>query len=360
MSGLPAASLLVVAICWVSLGSPAAAALTPEERRAVLEKHNELRRAEGAAGMPELVYDEEMEAQAERFAELCDFSHSSQVGGRYPVCANGACGQSHGENLYMKTGGSEAAWDAVVQAWYNEKSNYNLETRACSGVCGHYTQVVWANSLRLGCGKKTGCTCDNGQADCRKNMQVFLCQYDPPGNYAGAKPYKTGDICSECPMGFGCCEEGLCIGKPPAVEYTEGTYDYDQGCNDKVEEGLQLGQCYQDKLPFNPAGKVTMRLHNNVYKPTLQWCQDAACEGCQYKYPQDDGECQKKIGFNVKVTYRGPALPTKPGALESQAKGSCADLNTSGAVTRAGGGFSGWAAVATAAVALLLGLAASS
>ena len=29
----------------------------------------------------------------------------------------------------------------AVTSWYNEINNYSYDTRACSSVCGHYTQV---------------------------------------------------------------------------------------------------------------------------------------------------------------------------------------------------------------------------
>ena len=49
-------------------------------------------------------------------------------------------------------------------------------------VCGHYTQIVWKNTERIGCGKATS----------RQNglfTVYWVCQYDPSGNYVGQKPY---------------------------------------------------------------------------------------------------------------------------------------------------------------------------
>ncbi|RIA05030.1 hypothetical protein BRARA_K00635 [Brassica rapa] len=45
--------------------------------------------------------------------------------------------------------------------------------------CGHYTQVVWRGSARVGCGKGM---CANGAS-------IIVCNYDPVGNYIGTKPY---------------------------------------------------------------------------------------------------------------------------------------------------------------------------
>ncbi len=48
-------------------------------------------------------------------------------------------------------------------------------------VCGHYTQLVWANSNRVGCARVT----------CPSMTYKYniLCDYAPAGNYVGQWPY---------------------------------------------------------------------------------------------------------------------------------------------------------------------------
>ena len=46
---------------------------------------------------------------------------------------------SLGQNLYAVTGGINLT--AGLQAWYDEKADYDYDTLGCSAVCGHYTQV---------------------------------------------------------------------------------------------------------------------------------------------------------------------------------------------------------------------------
>jgi pathogenesis-related protein 1 len=46
-------------------------------------------------------------------------------------------------------------------------------------LCGHYTQVVWKNSMEVG----------GGMAICDNKSQVWVCNYNPPGNVEGEKPY---------------------------------------------------------------------------------------------------------------------------------------------------------------------------
>jgi pathogenesis-related protein 1 len=116
-----------------------------------------------------LTWSADVGAVAQAYAERCEFRHS---GGPY------------GENIFAATG-SKSPKD-VVDDWVSEKTDYDYATDSCSGVCGHYTQVVWRDSKRLGC----------GVANCTKNSpfgsgswQMWVCNYDPPGNFVGKKPY---------------------------------------------------------------------------------------------------------------------------------------------------------------------------
>ncbi|CAL9217362.1 unnamed protein product [Arabidopsis halleri] len=87
-------------------------------------------------------------------------------------------GGPYGENLAMSSGNLSAV--TAVNLWVNEKANYNYNSNSCNGVCGHYTQVVWRNSVRLGCAKVW---CNNGGGT------IISCNYDPPGNYMYKRPY---------------------------------------------------------------------------------------------------------------------------------------------------------------------------
>lgn len=90
---------------------------------------------------------------------------------------NGADKQRYGENIFSMSGDTPSP-DAVVDEWAAEVKDYNPKTNRCKGVCGHYTQVVWRKSLRLGCGMAT---CGD--------TEVWVCNYDPAGNWDGERPY---------------------------------------------------------------------------------------------------------------------------------------------------------------------------
>ncbi|KAI3434320.1 SCP domain-containing protein [Psidium guajava] len=85
-----------------------------------------------------------------------------------------------GENIYWGSGSSWSPSDAVG-AWAAEEKYYTYATNTCEKgqVCGHYTQIVWKATRRIGCARVV---CDDGD--------VFMtCNYDPVGNYVGERPY---------------------------------------------------------------------------------------------------------------------------------------------------------------------------
>jgi pathogenesis-related protein 1 len=82
-----------------------------------------------------------------------------------------------GENLY-EVEGAKSSPKQVVERWASESSNYDYKSNRCHGVCGHYTQIVWRDT------KEVGCAVGRGGA-----REVWVCEYSPPGNYVGHRPY---------------------------------------------------------------------------------------------------------------------------------------------------------------------------
>jgi uncharacterized protein YkwD len=83
----------------------------------------------------------------------------------------------YGENLFDVTGAA-AAPGQVVEGWAAEARNYDYNSNKCSGVCGHYTQIVWGDTKEVGCAVARG-----------GGREVWVCEYDPPGNWEGKRPY---------------------------------------------------------------------------------------------------------------------------------------------------------------------------
>ncbi|KAG6710853.1 hypothetical protein I3843_05G022500 [Carya illinoinensis] len=88
-------------------------------------------------------------------------------------------GGRYGENIAWSSG--DLSGTAAVNLWVAEKADYNYNSNSCAAgrQCGHYTQVVWRNSVRLGCAK----------VRCNSGGTFIICSYDPPGNYVGQRPY---------------------------------------------------------------------------------------------------------------------------------------------------------------------------
>jgi len=118
--------------------------------------------------LPDVVWDEDVAAVAQAWADGCVFEHSDSP---------------YGENLYIGSGTPSAA-DAI-QAWADEAAMYDYATGGCSGVCGHYTQVVWRDTARIGCGF-ADCDAPQGVSFAGR---IWVCNYDPPGNFIGQQPY---------------------------------------------------------------------------------------------------------------------------------------------------------------------------
>jgi hypothetical protein len=145
----------------------------PPEMNGMTAEHNAARAAVDPPAnppIPPLVWSSEVAAVAQAHAERCVFEHS---------------GGDYGENLYATT--SSPSPPQVVESWVSEKTDYDYATGTCSDVCGHYTQVVWADSLQLGCGVAR--CAENSPFDGGGSWEMWVCNYDPPGNYVGERPY---------------------------------------------------------------------------------------------------------------------------------------------------------------------------
>ena len=107
-----------------------------------------------------------------------------------PNTGNSPFRQIYGENLFWASpevfsDGEVLLQDIdvkkVFQAWAEEESFYNYQTNTCQPGkdCGHFTQIVWHETQKVGC----------AMAICPDLSQIWACNYSPRGNYIGEWPY---------------------------------------------------------------------------------------------------------------------------------------------------------------------------
>jgi len=130
----------------------------------LLDAHNAAR---ARVGCPPLVWSPGLAGEARHWADQLLVTHTFAQQPNDP----------HGENLFLVTGGIVTSAE-VVQTWVAERGDYNPNANSCAGVCAHYTQVVWRTTREVGCGMAF-----DGY------REVWVCEYDPPGNAAGVRPY---------------------------------------------------------------------------------------------------------------------------------------------------------------------------
>ncbi|XP_021776180.1 pathogenesis-related protein 1A-like [Chenopodium quinoa] len=130
-----------------------------------VDAHNAAR---AEVGVENIEWDDELAAYAQQYANQ-----------RMDDCALEHSQGPYGENIVAGPG--DASGIDAVKMWVDEKANYDYDSNTCAPneMCGHYTQVVWRNSVRLGCARVL---CNGGG--------IFItCNYEPRGNFNGEKPY---------------------------------------------------------------------------------------------------------------------------------------------------------------------------
>lgn len=141
-----------------------------------LNAHN---RARSEVGVGPITWDANVASFAKNYLNQlkgsCQLVHS---GGQY------------GENLAW--GSPDLTATAAVDMWIDEIQNYDYNSNSCfNGECLHYTQVVWRDSVRLGCARVR---CNDGRST------IVSCNYDPPGNFIGERPFENSPF--EIPLSF--------------------------------------------------------------------------------------------------------------------------------------------------------------
>jgi len=164
---------IIVLVTAFKPGSVTGSAVSEADAKSALEFHNQVRQE---VGVPPLEWSTELAAYAQQWAdhlaaEDCAIEHRPR---------SGQWKQLYGENIFWGSGNMFDV-SSACKSWYNEKKDYN--GAAYKGnedpVVGHYTQMVWKTTRKMGI----------GMARCSNGSIIIVANYDPPGNYLGQKPY---------------------------------------------------------------------------------------------------------------------------------------------------------------------------
>jgi len=124
--------------------------------------------------IPDLIWDQGLAESADTHSQKCVWKHSG----------------TGGENLYAHSGRSGSIKSAVG-LWVAEEKDYHYDTVGSkqNGVVGHYTQVMWSSTTRVGCAKHY---CNPIVKTDGTNLftgEIITCQYRSSGNWVGRYPY---------------------------------------------------------------------------------------------------------------------------------------------------------------------------
>lgn len=152
--------------------------------RKALSAHNRIR---SKHGLTPLRWSKQLAAYSQQWANHLGRGNSCGI-------AHRRGSSPYGENLFRSSAivwtsdNKETAREknpltvqAVIASWTNEERWYDYQRNRCTRgkQCYHYTQVVWRQTKEVGCAVKV----------CKDLSQVWVCNYNPPGNYVGQRPY---------------------------------------------------------------------------------------------------------------------------------------------------------------------------
>ncbi|XP_026322127.1 GLIPR1-like protein 1 [Hyposmocoma kahamanoa] len=132
-----------------------------------------------------MIWDEEIAQKAANWAEQNKFQHNPDISlpsKRFET----------GENLYLHRSTDPKFvlnLDVSIQEWFDEHKNYRYKKLEFSDfqsskVIGHYTQMVWADTMYIGCAVSQ-------YQDGKWNSILVVCNYAPRGNKLDDHPYDT-------------------------------------------------------------------------------------------------------------------------------------------------------------------------
>lgn len=138
----------------------------------ILEAHNSYREE---VDVPPLTWSDDLASHAKKWAK-----HLASLGGKKLQHSDDT---GEGENLWMGTSGAYT-YTQMVDSWGEEKEHFeegtfpDISSTGDWSDVGHYTQIVWKKTKKVGCAIASA-----GGKD------ILVCRYSPPGNFKGEDVY---------------------------------------------------------------------------------------------------------------------------------------------------------------------------
>lgn len=336
--------------------------LTDAERRQIVFLHNKYRsfiatgKETNAGGMPtaadmlQMVWDKELAAVAQKRAEQCIYAHDCFDCRRvenFDVGQNIAyqdleCFGTGECNIHLS---SAPDWPYVIKMFYDEveifdKKYMNSIVFLPGKEYGHFTQMVWAKTWRIGCGF-VAFVKGNGY------RHFYVCNYGPSGNILNTPMYNSGAPCKACPINS-CCgnscarptHEGLCrmnnYNDVPVYRMEENYIfhcdfnSHDGDCSNSVD-GINkwkyikaLGGSYAEVV-LN-GGEISTLILKKIIRPKQNFCLIV-----MYRTgPTVDGHQSSNTAVvNFKMPNARPTLVTLPSFPSKQFINQSIDLSWS-------------------------------
>ncbi|CAL9706366.1 unnamed protein product [Knipowitschia caucasica] len=199
-------------------------------QKEIVDIHNQFRRdvQPPAQDMLMMSWDDEAMTTAQAWVDKCKRRHGPPSSRLY----NGTKYEL-GENLFFSS--SAKSWRSVITAWHNEVEHFTYPNISAKGkATGHYTQVIWNSSYKVGC----------GMTKCPGNIHFYGCQYYRAGNFRSWRPYTEGEACGMCP---GHCVDKLCTNPCPYVNKIRNCGDVSKDrCKQKFYRNMCQARCECD------------------------------------------------------------------------------------------------------------------
>nr|QEE04220.1 venom allergen [Scolopendra subspinipes] len=184
--------------------------LDEDQKKEIVNIHNKLRQKVANGNQPKqpsamnmnlLRWDDKLAHSAQTLSNTCIAKHKKPILKTYR-----SVGQNIGSGWSSFTE-KTAKFKSFIDAWYDEVKLFDskkIQPFLYTKAYGHYTQVVWARTLAVGCGF-TAYRDDKGVFN-----KIFVCNYGPSGNYPGSAVYLSGKTCTACRKGCSKQFPGLC------------------------------------------------------------------------------------------------------------------------------------------------------